>query len=42
MKKFSKITLDGVSQNQVLRSGVTKTFQPDAEGLKRADETSVA
>ena len=34
MTKFSKISLDGVSENQVLRSNVAKTQQPDAEGLK--------
>ena len=34
MTKFSKISLDEVSENQVLRSNVAKTQQPDAEGLK--------
>ena len=33
MTKFSKISLDEVSENQVLRSNVAKTQQPDAEGL---------
>ena len=34
MKNFSKISLDEVSQNEVLRSGIAKTQQPDADGLK--------
>ena len=34
MTKFSKISLDGVSENQVFRSDVAKTQQPGAEGLK--------
>ena len=33
MTNFSKISLDGVSENQVLRSNVAKTQQPDAKGL---------
>ena len=33
MTKFSKISLDQISENQVLGSGVTKTLLPDAEGL---------
>ena len=33
MTKFSKISLDGVSENQVFRSDVAKTQQPGAEGL---------
>ena len=33
MKNLSKISLDQVSENQVSRSGVTKTVQSDAEGL---------
>ena len=33
MTKFSKTSLDRVSENQVLRSNVAKTQQPDAEGL---------
>ena len=36
MTKFSKISLDGVSENQVLRSNVAKTQQPDAEGLNKS------
>ena len=38
MTKFSKISLDGISENQVLRSDVTKTQQPGAEGLNRFSE----
>ena len=34
MKNFSKISLDKVSQNEVLRSSIAKTQQPDADGLK--------
>ena len=39
MTKFSKISLDGVSENQVLRSKVAKTQQPDAKGLKEKLKT---
>ena len=34
MKNFNKISLNEVSENQVLSSRVAKTEQPDAEGLK--------
>ena len=37
MTNFSKISLDGVSENQVLRSNVAKTQQPDAERLNDAE-----
>ena len=33
MKTLGKISLDEVSRNQVLRSPVSKTQQPNAEGL---------
>ena len=34
MKNLNKISLDEISENQVLSSRVAKTQQPDAEGLK--------
>ena len=33
MKKLNKISLNEVDENEVLSSCVTKTQQPDAEGL---------
>ena len=34
MKNLNKISLNKVSENQILSSHVAKTQQPDAEGLK--------
>ena len=34
MKNLSKIGVDGVKENLVVRSTVAKTQQPDAERLK--------
>ena len=33
MTNLSLVSPDGVSENQVIRSNVAKTQQPDAEGL---------
>ena len=37
MTNLSIVSPDGVSENQVIRSNVAKTQQPDAERLMRTD-----